>query len=195
YLEEYCRDHATKEAIVFFLIVLTDLKQVLDFLYDHDILKNQSAMHSMLKAKNLMFDHLERVVVGPPAQDSTDLLLSTDAKQEEFQVWELVVKAADSEELLEQFEPPDPYEVEDFVNMVDLDDVSIGSGSVVAADKLLHVSEDNSRALDEEWNSSNSDSYGSVTKLPKRIPKILRTSRRKREEAASKDEEGTPTFV
>ncbi|KAG9007394.1 hypothetical protein FRB90_009388, partial [Tulasnella sp. 427] len=209
YLEEYCRDHATKEAILFFLIVLTDLKQVLDFLYDHDILKNRSVMQSMLKAENLMFDHFERVVVGPPAQDSTDLLLSTDAKQEEFQVWELVVKAADSysppasasdltdvdywgtplirvvdslkrsaqkllltdwrliaggfdwrEELLEQFDPPDPYEAEEFVNTVDLDDVSIGSGSVVAAHKSLRA-EDHHRALDGELNISDYGSYRS----------------------------------
>lgn len=56
--------------------------------------------------------------------------LRHDAHNLLFTDWHLAAGGYDwREEYLEQFDPPDPYEVEEFANVVDVEDISIGSVS------------------------------------------------------------------
>ncbi|KAG8945781.1 hypothetical protein FRC04_000547 [Tulasnella sp. 424] len=102
YLEQYCQDHSAKEAILCFLIVLTDLRQLLEFLEDHDILKDRKVITSMLKPENLMFDHLERVIAGPVFPSSPIAGKKAYRPKQQSKPWELIVEAARS------YRPPPP---------------------------------------------------------------------------------------
>ncbi|KAG9045288.1 hypothetical protein FS837_006553 [Tulasnella sp. UAMH 9824] len=230
YLEQYCQDHSAKESILFFLIVLSDLRQLVEFLEDNDILKDRNVVRSMLAGKNLMFDHLERVIVGP-TPDSSSLVLGKGVipAEQQSQPLELIIEAAGSyrppppppgvddadywgspliqvvdslrhnaellstdwhlasggfdwrEEFLEQFDPPDAYEVEEFATDVDVEDISLGLVSAVAVEKQINTWEQDSDT-DSTTFSSRSSGSRSAHKRPKRIPAVLRSSRRKRQE-------------
>ncbi|KAG8910007.1 hypothetical protein FRC00_009026, partial [Tulasnella sp. 408] len=230
YLEQYCHDHSAKEVILFFLIVLSDLRQLVEFLEDNDILKDGNVVRSMLAGKNLMLDHLERVIVGPTYHSGFPVVAKVgNPAEQQPQPLELIVEAAGSyrppppppgvddadywgspviqvvdslrhipellttdwhlagggfdwrEEFLEQFDPPDPYEVEEFATGVDVEDISIGLVSAVAADKQISTWEQDSDTDSTTFSSRTSGSR-TARKRPKRIPPVLRSSRRKRQE-------------
>ncbi|KAG8893277.1 hypothetical protein FRC01_013686, partial [Tulasnella sp. 417] len=86
------------------------------------------------------------------------------------------------EEFLEQFDPPDPYEVEEFATAVDVEDISIGLVSAVAAEKQISNWEEDSGGTDSTTFSRKSGGSRPVHKRPKRIPAALRSARRKRQE-------------
>ncbi|KAG8904900.1 hypothetical protein FRC01_008555, partial [Tulasnella sp. 417] len=178
--------------------MLSDLRQSVEFFEDNDMLKDRDVMRSTLGGNNLMFDHFERVIVGPICHSSSPIVGKDGYQAEqESQPLELIVEAARSadnsrpqfclycsitEEFLEEFDPLDPYEVEEFATAVDVEDISIGlrQVSAVAAEKQISNWEEDSGDTDSATFSRKSGPDRRFTN--DRKPAALRSARRKRQE-------------